>query len=226
MFKYDLHVHTAQTSPCASMTGAQQVQAYKELGYTGIVVTDHYYNGFFEKNASPTWAESMDKYFAGYFDAKAEGDKIGIDVFQSAEVTIASSRKDYLIYGVEPEFFYVNEKLFDLSEAELISLVHSAGGLVFAAHPYRREATECYPYGNIDGVEVINGNPLSNNNLALKYAKDRNLLMCSGSDAHNKGDAGLGGITTNIKIKNIAHLAEILKNGEIGFANTSTLKDI
>ena len=98
--------------------------------------------------------------------------------------------------------------------------------MVFAAHPYRREATECYPYGNIDGVEVINGNPLSNNNLALKYAKDRNLLMCSGSDAHNMGDAGLGGITTNVKIDNIKHLAEILKNGEIGFANKSTLKEI
>ena len=105
-------------------------------------------------------------------------------------------------------------------------MVHSAGRLVFAAHPYRREATECYPYGNIDGVEVINGNPLSNNNLALKYVKDRNLLMYSGSDAHNKGDAGLGGIATTVKIKNIAHLAEILKNGEIGFANTSTLKNI
>ena len=224
MFKYDLHVHTSQTSPCASMSGAEQARAYKEQGYTGIVITDHYYDGFFERNQSSTWAQSMDKYFAGYFDAKKEGDKIGLDVFQTAEVTLAYIKKDFLIYGVDPKFFYKNEKLFSLKEDELINLVHSAGGLVFAAHPYRRNATECYPYGNIDGVEVINGNPLSNNILAMEYAKKRNLLMCSGSDAHNKGDVGLGGITTSVKVKDIIHLGEILRSGEIGFANTKTLE--
>lgn len=224
MYKYDLHVHTSQTSPCASMSGAEQVRAYKKLGFTGIVITDHYYDGFFERNASPTWAESMDKYFAGYFDAKAEGDKIGIDVFQSAEVTIASLKLDYLIYGVTPEFFYINEKLFSLTEGQLIDKVHSASGLVFAAHPYRGDKTECYSYGNIDGVEVINGNPKSNNVLAFEYAKKRNLLMCSGSDAHNMGDAGLGGITTDRKITDINDLAGILKSGKIGFANVNSIK--
>ncbi|MBR3934801.1 MAG: transposase [Clostridia bacterium] len=224
MYKYDLHVHTSQTSPCASMSGAEQARAYKDLGFAGIVITDHYYDGFFEKNASPTWSESMDKYFAGYFDAKKEGDKIGLDVFQTAEVTLASLKLDYLVYGVDPNFFYKNEKLFNLSEKELIDLVHSAGGFVYAAHPFRGDKTECYPYGNIDGVEVINGNPLSNNILAMEYAKERNLLMCSGSDAHNKGDAGLGGITTNIKVKNEVHLAEVLKSGKIGFANTKTIR--
>lgn len=224
MYKYDLHVHTAQTSPCASMTGAEQARAYKELGYTGIVITDHYYDGFFERNACDTWAESMDRYFAGFFDAKKEGDKIGLDVFQTAEVTLAALKKDYLVYGVEPEFFYKNEKLFNLSEKELIDLVHSEGGLVFAAHPYRGDNTECYPYGDIDGVEGINGNPRSNNLLAIEYAKKRNLLMCSGSDAHNQGDAGLGGITTDVKVRDIVHLAEILKSGKIGFANTSTIE--
>lgn len=225
MYKYDLHVHTSQTSPCASMSGAQQVHAYKELGYTGIVITDHYYDGFFENNPSPTWTDSMDKYFAGYFDAKAEGEKVGLDVFQSAEVTLASSKKDYLVYGVDAQFFYTNERLFELDEDTLISLVHEAGGLVFAAHPYRGDMTECYPYGNVDGVEVINGNPLSNNILAMKYAKKRNLLMCSGSDAHNRGDAGLGGITTTIKLSDILHLGEVLKKGEIGFANTDTIEN-
>ena len=178
------------------------------------MVTDHYYDGFFERNACSTWSQSMDKYFAGFFDAKKEGDRIGLDVFQSAEVTLASIRKDFLVYGVEPEFFYENERLFLLEESELIN----------AAHPFRREMTECYPYGNIDGVEVINGNPLSNNRLALEYAKKRKLLMCSGSDAHNDGDAGLGGITTDVRVKDIVHLGEILKSGNIGFANTRTIE--
>ena len=201
LLKYDLHVHTSQVSPCASMSGAEQVRAYKELGYTGIMITDHYYDGFFERNACPTWKESMDLYFAGYFDAKAEGDRIGVDVFQSAEVTLAYNKKDYLIFGVDADFFYRNEKLFRLREEELISLVHAEGGLVFAAHPFRSET--CYPYGEIDGVEGVNGNPLSLNHLAREYAAKRGLLMCSGSDAHNRGDAGTGGIATRQKVTDV-----------------------
>ena len=217
MHKYDLHIHTSQTSPCASMSGAEQARAYKALGFTGIVITDHYYDGFFEKNASPTWAESMDKYFSGYFDAKAEGGRIGLDVFQSAEVTLAYNRKDYLVYGAEPEFFYDNEKLFDLTEAELIARVHGAGGLVFAAHPFRYETL--HPYGAIDGAEVINGNPMSRNSLAMQFAKQNNLLMCSGSDAHNPGDEGKGGIILPRRILGIKDLADALRAGDFGFVN-------
>ena len=223
MYKYDLHVHTAQTSPCASMTGAEQVRAYKELGFTGIVITDHYYDGFFKNNSSATWKEAMDKYFAGYYDAKKEGDRIGLDVFQSAEVTAASIKKDYLVYGLEPEFFYQNEKLYELSEAELIERVRLCGGIIFAAHPFRDGENKCYPYGDVDGIEVINGNPRTDNKLGMKYAIERKLLMCSGSDAHNVGDTGLAGITTNVKINSITHLADILRSGDFGFVNDSSL---
>ena len=215
LYRYDLHVHTSQTSPCASMSGAEQARAYRELGFTGIMITDHYYDGFFERNACPTWKESMDRYFAGYFDAKAEGDRIGLDVFQSAEVTLAYNRKDYLIFGVDADFFYRHERLFALREEELIALVHGEGGLVFAAHPFR--AQECYPYGAIDGVEGVNGNLRSRNELAREYAARRGLLMCSGSDAHNPGDAGSGGIVTAKKVTDVREFADILKNGEYEF---------
>ena len=215
LFLYDLHVHTSQTSPCASMSGAEQARAYKGLGFTGIMITDHYYDGFFERNPYPTWKESMDRYFAGYFDAKAEGDRIGLAVFQSAEVTLAYNKKDYLIFGVDPDFFYRHEKLFELVEEELIQLVHDEGGLIFAAHPFRSET--CYPFGAIDGVEGVNGNPRSLNHLAREYAAKRGLLMCSGSDAHNPGDAGTGGIATPRKVTDIKEFAEILKSGEYCF---------
>lgn len=215
MYKYDLHVHTSQTSPCASVSGAQQARAYKELGFTGIVITDHYYEGFFERNTYPTWKESMDCYFAGYFDAKAEGDRIGLDVFQCAEVTLAPIRMDYLVLGLEADFFYRNEKLFRLTEAEFIELVHAEGGLVFGAHPFRYK--ELYPYGNIDGVEAVNGNPQSRNELAIEYAKKNGLLMCAGSDAHNPGEQGTGGIITDRRVKNIREFADIVRSGNYSF---------
>ena len=33
---------------------------YKNAGYTGIVITDHYYKGFFNSLNNNTWAEKVD----------------------------------------------------------------------------------------------------------------------------------------------------------------------
>ena len=38
----ETHFHTKETSPCAQVSAAESVPAYREKGYSGIVVTDHY----------------------------------------------------------------------------------------------------------------------------------------------------------------------------------------
>ena len=83
--------------------------------------------------------------------------------------------------------------------------------MVFAAHPFRYK--ELYPYGNIDGVEVTNGNPYSHNDMAMEYAKERGLLISVGSDAHKVADAGVCGIITDVKVTSVTQFAEILKSG-------------
>ena len=45
MFRYETHLHTAEGSGCASASGAEQARRYKALGYDGIIVTDHFFNG-------------------------------------------------------------------------------------------------------------------------------------------------------------------------------------
>ena len=48
-FKYDLHVHTMDTSRCGMVDGARMVRLYKKAGYQGIVIADHYYHGYFDE---------------------------------------------------------------------------------------------------------------------------------------------------------------------------------
>ena len=42
---YDTHVHTSEASACAKNTGAEMARAAKAAGYTGIIITDHAWNG-------------------------------------------------------------------------------------------------------------------------------------------------------------------------------------
>ena len=44
-FLYETHMHTSQGSACAHSTGEEMARAYHERGYTGIIVTDHFFNG-------------------------------------------------------------------------------------------------------------------------------------------------------------------------------------
>ena len=42
MYKYELHMHTSEGSACARNTGAEMVDFYANMGYAGMVVTDHF----------------------------------------------------------------------------------------------------------------------------------------------------------------------------------------
>ena len=51
-YLYETHMHTSEASACAGSTGAQMARAYKEAGYTGIIVTDHFFYGNTSDNGS------------------------------------------------------------------------------------------------------------------------------------------------------------------------------
>ena len=45
MFLYETHVHTIKASACAWNTPKEMVQAYKQAGYAGMILTDHFIKG-------------------------------------------------------------------------------------------------------------------------------------------------------------------------------------
>ena len=42
MYRYDLHVHTKEVSPCGKLTVEETVDLYKAKGYDGFWLTNHF----------------------------------------------------------------------------------------------------------------------------------------------------------------------------------------
>ena len=81
LYKYETHAHTMEVSKCAHISGADLARYYKSIGYTGLIVTDHYFNGNTIVPAELPWEERVAQFCKGYEAVKEEGDRIGLDVF-------------------------------------------------------------------------------------------------------------------------------------------------
>jgi predicted metal-dependent phosphoesterase TrpH len=208
----DTHVHTDEVSPCGKVTARRLVNLYKEAGYDGIVITDHYYEGFFATLPDWEWSRKVDAFLEGYRKARAQGEKVGLDVFLGAEFRFTEHENDYLVYGIDREFLVAYPCLYDLGLAEFRQLIHNRGILVYQAHPFRTGMIPAKP-ALLDGVEVFNGNPRhdSLNRLALEFARKNGLKMSSGSDFHQVEDLAGGGVVLNERITSHAKLVELLQ---------------
>lgn len=208
-YKYELHCHTGCVSRCGRVEPEEIVKLYKEKGYNGIVVTDHYSPMTFKKNWCPQ--TQIDFYLEGYRRMKkAAGDDF--TVLPGMELRHYGTANDYLIYGIDEEFLYSAGNLMIPWEKKIKRICEKKGYLVFEAHPFRPFRTRCNP-DYIDGVEVYNGKtPKSQNDKAYEWAKENNKLMVSGSDFHVYENLAKGGIITDIPIKSNADLLEVLKS--------------
>ena len=208
-FKYELHCHTGCVSRCGRVEPEEIAKLYKEKGYSGIVVTDHYSPMTFTPNWCPQ--KQIDFYLEGYRRMKkAAGDNF--TVLLGVELRHYFTANDYLIYGIDEEFLYSSGNLMKVWEKEIYKRCHNRGYLVYQAHPFRVGIRRCNP-DYIDGVEVYNGKtekPL--NDRACEWAKQNNKLMVSGSDFHTVKNLAKGGIITNEVIKNNGDLLRILKS--------------
>ena len=79
---------------------------YKEAGYDTVVITDHYSKWVFEKNGAKTPDEVTSHFLKGYKTALGCAETYDINVLLGCEVTLTESPNDYLLYGVNEEFFH------------------------------------------------------------------------------------------------------------------------
>lgn len=187
-YYYETHLHTCQGSACGASTGAEHARRYKELGYQGVIVTDHFFGG---NTAVPrtllSWEERIELFCQGYEDAKAEGDRIGLDVFFGLEQNFRGD--EYLIYGLDKAYLMAHPEMEHWTRREMLEEVHKGGGCVIQAHPFRnrdyiQKILLCRQF--CDGIEAANaGNYLHNDAAAYRYAREFGLPMTAGSDNHS-----------------------------------------
>ena len=87
MYKYEMHCHTNPASLCSQVAPCELVAAYKQKGYSGVVITNHYMADWFEiyrKDKDRDFEESLNAWLSDYRIAKKEGDTCGLDVLLGA----------------------------------------------------------------------------------------------------------------------------------------------
>ena len=102
-YLYETHLHTAGVSKCASSRGAEYIAGYIDKGYSGIIITDHFFNANCALSRKLPWHEWVSRFYHGYEDAKEEGDRRGLDVFFGWEETFDGC-DDYLVYGLDKKW--------------------------------------------------------------------------------------------------------------------------
>ncbi len=223
-YLYETHLHTSESSACARCTGSEMARACKEYGYSGIFVTDHNWGGNTAVDRNLDWEEWVDVFVSGYEHAKAEGDRIGLDVFFGYEAGYRGT--EFLIYGIDPVWMRSTPQILNASVEEQYRLVHAAGGMVIHAHPFREESyipeIRLYPEW-VDGVEAVNAthsnskssghnNPAFDDK-AIAYARKYKLPMSAGSDIHGTHLFG-GGIAFRRKLTSAKDYAHAILTGE------------
>ncbi len=218
IYLYETHLHTKEGSLCASAPAAEQVRRYHALGYTGIVVTDHFFsNSSCRVPRDLSWEEGIKRFYYSYELALAEGEKCGLQVFFAFEHSYHGN--DFLVYGLEQDWLISHPELASLPLLDFLRLVRSAGAVVIHAHPYRRanyiDMIRLVP-DDVDGVEVINACRSDfDNNLAAAYAEAYQLAPSAGSDNHHGKMAHYGAIASPRRFTDVKDLARAVVAREI-----------
>ncbi len=202
-FTYETHLHTNAASACGVARARDYVPFYQDLGYRGLFVTDHFFGGNTAVDQGLPWREQVDWFCAGYEEAKNEGDKRGFDVFFGWEQGYCGD--EYLVYGLNKAWLYEHPEVKRWTRAEQFTEAHRYGACVVQAHPFRARFyihrlilnTVC-----VDGAEVFNAtNPIEENVLAYRYAKNLGLPMLAGSDIHSLAQTQLSGVVLSAPIR-------------------------
>ena len=188
-YLYETHLHTAYSSACANSKGSEYIWFYKEMGYSGIIVTDHFYNGNTAVSHSLPWKEWVKQFCRGYEEAFNEGERLGFNVFFGWEETFDGC-DDYLVYGLDKEWLLEHPEARKWTRGEQYRAVKAAGGCVVQAHPFRQHyyiKRLILSTGCVDAVEAANaGNTEpSYDALAMRYARKLGLPVTAGSDMHD-----------------------------------------
>lgn len=218
MFKYETHLHSIEGSACAHSSARDMVQAYKNAGYAGFVLTNHFIKGNTSVPRDLDWSTRIQMYYDSYLEAKDEGDKFDFDVLFGIEHAYGKG-KEILIYGIDLDFLQSHSELEHADIETYSELVHEVGGILVHAHPHRKREyiKEGIPprYDVCDGIEVFNAcDEMEVNELARQDAIQRDMIMTSGGDIHRSWDEriGLGGIVFKERIQTNEAFVKELKN--------------
>ena len=209
-FLYETHLHTCEASKCGKVHGEDYIPYMMEKGYSGMIVTDHFFNGNTAVPSDLSWKERVEIYCSGYERALKAAEGKDFNVMFGVEINF--NKDEYLLYGVDKKWLLENESIMKMTRKELYEAVHKAGGIMIQAHPFRERDylsdIKLAPASALDGIEVYNAaNSANMNALGFEYCTRLDLPMTAGSDIHYFHDKEMGGMLFDSKISSIEEFA-------------------
>lgn len=217
LYKYETHAHTREVSKCSSIGATELVYFYKDLGYTGICITDHFLNGNTTVPPDIPWEEQVELFCRGFEQAQYVGKQVDLDVFFGWEYSYKGM--DLLTYGLDRAWLLNHPEVMKLDVNAYCDLVHAHGGFIVHAHPFREASyismIRLLPR-KVDAVEVINACRTDfENQLAAQYADHYGLLKMAGSDNHIGKIPWMAGIQVKRRLSNVHEFMQAIARKEI-----------
>lgn len=186
MYKYETHLHTAPVSLCARASVGETLEFYKEKGYAGVFITNHFLDGNIALPQGLSYEAALDFYFSDYEAGLEMGKQLGLQVFCGVELSYKGT--DFLVYGLDKTWYAAHPEIMEMERRSQLQLFMDSGALVIQAHPYREahyiDHIRLFPR-NVHGVEIINAcRKESENNMAKIYAENYGLIPFAGTDNH------------------------------------------
>lgn len=221
--KTSLHVHTANSTiehgpeEGTTVTPAEQIARYKELGYDALAITDHDYvtypwsdYGSTESKMLAIKGNELSKndnlcvYFSDWLDLPGEGPATTVGFWESIE---AVGQDGGIIYLAHPM------RSGDICRADF-------SAEVFRKHPH------------VVGMEVLNVGQFERNNSIQLWDEilsllmpDRNVWGSSSDDAHSTRKAGFGWTTLLVTERTEEAAREALTNGHSTFTTPKMVEN-
>lgn len=216
-YKYETHCHTDSGSFCSRISAEELVDLYIANEYSGIFITDHFFNcpsSVVYGREDMIYADRIDAFCYGYEKAKkyANGK---IDVFFGFEYSYKGT--DLLVYGWDKETLKKFTNVLDLKTSDFVSFAKENGALVVQAHPFREAdyIDHVRLFTEVDGVETFNAcRTDTENRLALLYAEEKGKIITGGSDLHHAKQEILSGMEFEERVNSVEHFISLVTAGK------------
>ena len=187
MYRYETHLHSAPVSRCATATIEESLRHYKDLGYDGVFVTNHFLDGNINVDPAKPYEEKINFYFSDFEKGVEIGKTLGIKVFPGVELTYKGT--DILVYGLDKQWYLEHPEIMEMEIGDELHFMMEQGALIIHAHPFRESPYFCcmrlFPE-RVHGVEIINTCRTDRENeMARLYAEHYGLIPVAGSDNHH-----------------------------------------
>ena len=217
MYKYETHLHTFPVSRCSKSSVRESLEYYKELGYDGVFITNHFLDGNINIDKTKPYHEKLRFYFSDYEEGLKIGQELGIMVFLGVE--LSDHGTDFLVYGLDKQWFLHHPEIMEMKKTDELAFMMEQDALIIQAHPYREagyiDHIRLFPR-SVHGVEIINSNRTDGENkMAKVYAEHYGLLAFAGSDNHiGANQEKLAGICCADPICDVADFIKKIKTGQ------------